>query len=90
MEADGGSVVTVEGLARDGKLTPLQRSFIEHGAVQCGFCTPAFLLVARALLERKPSPTKEEVLSAINGLICRCTGYHQIVEAILEASRLNE
>lgn len=86
-EADGSEIVTVEGLAKDGELTPLQRAFIEHGAFQCGFCTPAFLIVGHWLLKRNPRPTKEEVVEALNGILCRCTGYKPIIDAILSATK---
>ncbi len=86
-EADGSEVVTVEGLMKDGRLAPLQKAFIEHGAIQCGFCTSAFVLTAHWLLSRNPNVTREEVIEAINGLICRCTGYEQIIEAILAAAK---
>ncbi|MEM2192254.1 MAG: (2Fe-2S)-binding protein [Candidatus Hadarchaeales archaeon] len=87
VEVDGREVTTVEGLAKDGQLTPVQRKFIEHGAVQCGFCTPAFILAAEAFLKENPNPTEEEVKEAIGGILCRCTGYRQIIDAILDAAR---
>ncbi|MFN4133158.1 MAG: (2Fe-2S)-binding protein [Candidatus Hadarchaeales archaeon] len=87
VEADGREVTTVEGLAKDGQLTPVQRKFIEHGAVQCGFCTPAFILTAEAFLRENPNPTEEEVKEAIGGVLCRCTGYRQIIDAILDAAK---
>lgn len=80
------SVVTIEGLAPGGELHPLQKSAIDHGAVQCGFCTPGWLLSARALLDSSPSPTREEVREAIAGNFCRCTGYVKIEESILAAA----
>ncbi|MCX5977161.1 MAG: (2Fe-2S)-binding protein [Coprothermobacterota bacterium] len=82
VEADQASVRTVEGEARDGELTLLQRAFIEHGAVQCGFCTSGMLLSAQSLLESNPHPNREEIVEAISGNLCRCTGYVQILEAI--------
>ncbi|MCX5971654.1 MAG: (2Fe-2S)-binding protein [Coprothermobacterota bacterium] len=82
VEADQASVRTVEGEARDGELTLLQRAFIEHGAVQCGFCTSGMLLSAQSLLEKNPHPDQEEIVEAISGNLCRCTGYVQILEAI--------
>jgi carbon-monoxide dehydrogenase small subunit len=85
VQADGGTIRTVEGLAPDGELTPLQRSFNEHHALQCGYCTPGMLMSATALLEQNPHPTEEEVRTAIQGNICRCTGYVNIVEAISAA-----
>jgi carbon-monoxide dehydrogenase small subunit len=86
VQADGAKVRTVEGLAGDdGELTPLQRSFSAHHALQCGYCTPGMLMSATALLEANPRPTEEEVRTAIQGNICRCTGYQNIVEAIVDA-----
>ncbi|MEI6509461.1 MAG: (2Fe-2S)-binding protein [bacterium] len=82
VEADQASVRTVEGEARDGELTPLQQAFIEHGAVQCGFCTSGILLSAQSLLESNPHPDRAEIIEAISGNLCRCTGYVQILEAI--------
>ena len=79
-------VLTVEGLAFEGELHPLQKAFIEHGAVQCGYCTPGMLMSAKALLDRTPHPTDEEIREAISGNLCRCTGYVKIVEAIKAAS----
>ena len=87
VEANGKEVLTIEGLAKDGKLHPLQEAFVEHGAIQCGFCTPGMILSAKALLDKNPRPTKEEVRSGIAGNLCRCTGYAKIVEAILAASQ---
>lgn len=86
VEADGRDITTIEGLSEDGELNPIQQAFIENGAVQCGFCTPAFILTAHALLERNPDPTEEEVKEAIDGILCRCTGYRQIIDAILDAA----
>ncbi len=84
VQADGAKVSTVEGLAPfGGELTPLQKSFSEHHALQCGYCTPGMLMSATALLEANPRPTEEEVRTAIQGNICRCTGYVNIVEAIV-------
>jgi aerobic carbon-monoxide dehydrogenase small subunit len=82
VQADGAKVTTVEGLAQDGEETPLQRAFSEHHALQCGYCTPGMLLSATHLLERNPSPTEEEIRRGIQGNICRCTGYVNIVKAI--------
>lgn len=86
MQADGRKIITARGLAKDGKLHPLQERFIEYGAVQCGYCTPGMLLAAKALLDETPHPSEEEVRTAISGNICRCTGYQQIVEAIMAAA----
>jgi len=85
VEADASTVMTIEGLGKDG-LHPLQEAFIEHGGAQCGFCTPGMLMMAKALLDEIPKPTEEQVRFAIAGNICRCTGYTKIVEAILHAS----
>jgi carbon-monoxide dehydrogenase small subunit len=85
-QADGGKVRTVEGLAgEDGELTPLQRAFSAHHALQCGYCTPGMLMSATALLEANPRPSEEEARVAIQGNICRCTGYQNIIEAIVSA-----
>ena len=81
-KVEGREVITVEGLGSRESLHPLQRSFVEHGAVQCGFCTPGLLMSSKALLEKNPRPTREEVKEAISGHLCRCTGYQQIIEAI--------
>ena len=81
-EVDGANIRTVEGLASDGQLDPLQKAFIELTGTQCGFCTPGVLLQARALLDRNPDPTVDEIKSALRGNLCRCTGYTRIVEAI--------
>jgi carbon-monoxide dehydrogenase small subunit len=90
VEADGTEVVTVEGLAHDDQLTPLQQAFVDHNAVQCGFCTPGVLMSAHALLERcKRSgahPTEEEIREALVGNLCRCTGYNRIVQAVQKAA----
>lgn len=82
MKADGGTVTTVEGLEKDGDLHPLQRAFVEKGAIQCGFCTPGMLLSAKNLLDRNPHPAIEEIKTAISGVLCRCTGYQKIIHAI--------
>ncbi len=83
----GREVRTVEGLADGAGLHPLQRSFLAHGAVQCGFCIPGMLVAATALIERNPRPTREEVVHALGGNICRCTGYVKIIDAVLNAHR---
>jgi aerobic carbon-monoxide dehydrogenase small subunit len=87
VQADGREVTTVEGLARDGALHPIQAAFKEEHGLQCGFCTPAMMLVGSALLERNPDPSEEEVRWAISGNMCRCTGYMNIVKAIQRAGR---
>ena len=82
-EADGQEITTVEGLSEDGKLHPLQEAFIKYGAIQCGFCTPGMILSAKALLDRNPKPTEEDIRKALEGNLCRCTGYVKPMEAIL-------
>ena len=82
VQADGAKLGTVEGLAGDGALTPLQQSFSDHHALQCGYCTPGMLMSASYLLEQNPHPTEEEIRKALQGNICRCTGYVNIVEAV--------
>lgn len=86
VDVRGRQVATIEGLAQGSELHPLQESFIKHGAIQCGFCIPGMLMVAKALLDEKPKPTEQEVRAAIAGNFCRCTGYVKIVEAILAAT----
>ncbi len=86
IEAQGKEILTIEGLDQEGRLHPLQQAFIDHYAVQCGFCTPGMILSAKSLLDRNPRPTEEEVREAISGNLCRCTGYVKIVEAILAAA----
>ncbi len=84
VRADGREVITIEGLAQGDTLHPLQRAFIEHGAIQCGFCTPGFILTTKAFLDENPHPNEEEVKRALAGNLCRCTGYAKIVEAVLD------
>lgn len=84
--AEGRSIMTVEGLASEGRLHVLQQSFIDHGAVQCGYCTPGLLMMAKSILDNNPTPTEAEVRAGIAGNLCRCTGYTKIVEAILAAA----
>lgn len=86
IQADGCSVETVEGLAKDGKLNRLQQAFVEHGAIQCGFCSPGMLMTATELLRRSNNPNEQDIRRAISGNLCRCTGYQKIVEAIKAAS----
>ena len=85
-EANGGTIETVEGMADGEKLHPLQTAFLEHAALQCGICTPGFLMAAKVLLEKNPEPTETEIRYAIAGNLCRCTGYDKIVRAILSAA----
>ena len=86
-EVRGRSVMTIEGLADDGKLHPLQQAFIEHGGFQCGFCTPGMLLASKALLDENPNPTEAELKHFMHGNICRCTGYKKIIESIMAAAK---
>jgi carbon-monoxide dehydrogenase small subunit len=86
VEAGGRSIATIEGMAQGGTLHPLQRKFLEHAALQCGICTPGFLMAAKALLERSPEPTETEVRYWLAGNLCRCTGYDKIVRAVLDAA----
>jgi carbon-monoxide dehydrogenase small subunit len=88
VEADGRHVTTVEGLAPEGELSPLQQAFVEHNAVQCGFCTPGMLMTATALLRRNPQPSEDEIKEALVGNLCRCTGYVRIIDAIQDAARV--
>ena len=82
VQADGDAVTTVEALERDGALSPLQEAFLKHGAVQCGYCTPGILITATALLEENPSANRDEIIDALKGNLCRCTGYKKIIEAV--------
>jgi carbon-monoxide dehydrogenase small subunit len=82
-ECDGSDVLTIEGLQTNGTLHPLQQAFIDHGAVQCGFCTPGMIMAAYALLVNNPSPTEEDVKRGLEGNLCRCTGYQKILDAVL-------
>jgi len=85
-KAEGSDVLTIEGMAHGSTLHPLQEAFLDHGAAQCGFCTPAMILNAKALLDQKPHPSEEEVREALAGTYCRCTGYRKPVEAVLAAA----
>jgi carbon-monoxide dehydrogenase small subunit len=86
VEADGRNILTVEGLAAEGELNPLQQAFVEHNAVQCGFCTPGMLMTTTALLQRNPHPTEDEIKDALVGNLCRCTGYVRIIQAVQSAA----
>jgi carbon-monoxide dehydrogenase small subunit len=86
-EAEGRTITTVEGLARGEALHPLQRQFLEHAALQCGFCTPGLLVAAKALLDRNPDPSESEVRYGLAGNLCRCTGYDKIIRAVLDAAK---
>jgi aerobic-type carbon monoxide dehydrogenase small subunit (CoxS/CutS family) len=87
LQANGGEIVTIEGLADGPNLHPIQEAFLDHWALQCGFCTSGQIIAAKALLDENPNPTEEEVKTAMNGHICRCTGYNMITEAILDAAK---
>ena len=88
VECDGSEIITVEGLAHDSRLDPLQQAIIDSGGVQCGFCTPGILISARALLDRNPQPSDDQIAEALVGNLCRCTGYVRIIESIREAARM--
>jgi carbon-monoxide dehydrogenase small subunit len=87
VQADGAEIITIEGLARDGELHPLQKAFWEHHALQCGYCTPGMILAALGFLKLNPNPTREEIRKGISGNLCRCTGYVNIVKAIEAAAK---
>ena len=87
LTAQGKNITTIEGLAEGIKLHPLQKAFIDYGAIQCGYCTPGMILSAKALLDNNPNPTREEVKEALSGNLCRCTGYVKIVDAVLAAAQ---
>jgi aerobic-type carbon monoxide dehydrogenase small subunit (CoxS/CutS family) len=87
MRVAGKSVTTIEGVAKEGELDPLQQAFLDEGAIQCGFCTPAMVLTAKALLGKNPQPDESQIRSALSGVLCRCTGYQKILKAVQKASR---
>ena len=87
MKADRGTILTIEGLEQNGEMHRIQKRFIEDGAIQCGFCTPAMVLAGKALLDENPHPTREEIQLAISGILCRCTGYQKIITAIDTAAQ---
>jgi carbon-monoxide dehydrogenase small subunit len=87
VQADGREVTTVEGLAKDGELSPIQEAFVQHYAFQCGYCTPGMVMTSHALLQRNPNPSEEEIRKALAGNLCMCTGYIQIVEAVKKAAK---
>ena len=87
IQADGREVTTVEGLAKDGDLSPIQEAFVKHYAFQCGYCTPGMVMTSHALLQRSPNPSEEEIRKALAGNLCMCTGYVQIVEAVKDAAK---
>lgn len=88
LEVQGTKITTIEGLAPMGELHPVQKAFVEYGAIQCGFCSPGMILTTKALLDENPSPTEQEARQAISGNVCRCTGYAKIVEAMLKAAEV--
>ncbi len=91
VDADGKSVLTIEGLASNGELHPLQQAFIDEGAVQCGFCTPGMVLTAKAILDEVPNPSEDEIRKMMEGNLCRCTGYNRIIDAVKKvADELNQ
>ena len=91
LQADGANIITVEGLADGHSLHPIQQAYVETGAVQCGFCTPGFIMATYALLQETPDPSEEEILAGLEGNLCRCTGYSKILEAVkLAATRLKD
>jgi carbon-monoxide dehydrogenase small subunit len=85
-KVDGKEITTIEGMSKDGKLHPIQEAFIDHGAIQCGYCTPGMVLSAKSLLDQNPNPSEEEIRQGMSGNLCRCTGYKKIVEAIKSAA----
>ena len=89
VQADGASITTIEGLAKDGEMHPMQKAFMENHGLQCGYCTPGMVMAATSLLKENPSPTEEEVRIGLEGNLCRCTGYHNIVKSVLAAAAGN-
>ncbi|MCU0596518.1 MAG: (2Fe-2S)-binding protein [Desulfobacterota bacterium] len=90
ISCQGKRITTIEGLDRDGVLHPVQQSFVNHGAIQCGFCTPGMVLSAKALLDQNPNPTEEQIRRGLSGNLCRCTGYAKIIEAVEAAAEEQE
>jgi len=90
IEADKAEVVTIEGLEKNGQLHPIQEAFIKHGAFQCGYCTPGMIMSVKALMDHNPNPSREEIIVAITGNLCRCTGYTKIIEAVESLVAVNE
>ncbi len=90
VQVQGGHILTVEGLEKDGKLSPLQEAFVKYNAVQCGYCSPGMLMAATAILKKNPQPSREEIKEGIAGVLCRCTGYEQIIQAIEAVAKKGE
>jgi aerobic carbon-monoxide dehydrogenase small subunit len=90
LDAQGKEITTIEGLVKEGKLDPVQEAFVEHHAIQCGFCSPGMILTAKALIDENPNPTEQQIRKAISGNVCRCTGYAKIVDAIQAVGRQPE
>ena len=90
MQAEGKVIETVESLAKDGKLSPLQNAFWENQGLQCGFCTPGILMSVKAFLEENPDPSRAEIRDVLSGHLCRCTGYHDIVDSVVAAAKQTE
>lgn len=90
VQADGGTVTTIEGLAKDGVMHPMQQAFMENHGLQCGYCTPGMVMAAIGLLNENPSPTEEQVRIGLEGNLCRCTGYHNIVKSVLACANNNK
>ncbi len=88
IQAQGTEIITIEGLAQDGELDPIQEGFVKYGAIQCGYCTPGMIMTARALLNKTPHPSEEEIKLGLSGNLCRCTGYVKIIEAVKNASMM--
>jgi aerobic-type carbon monoxide dehydrogenase small subunit (CoxS/CutS family) len=87
LECEGAEVLTIEGLAANGQLDPIQQAFVDHGAIQCGFCTPGMIMATHALLQADPAPTEEQIKRGLEGNLCRCTGYRKIIDAVLSLAR---
>lgn len=87
-DAQGKDIITIEGLSKEGKLDPIQESFLRHGGLQCGFCTPGMVMASKALLDENPTPTLGEVRESISGNLCRCTGYQHIIDSILDTPKV--
>jgi carbon-monoxide dehydrogenase small subunit len=86
LEAEGGEVLTIEGLAEEGRLHPIQKAYVETGAIQCGYCTPGMIMTIYSLLQENPHPDEEQIREGIKGVMCRCTGYYKVIEAVKQAA----